>query len=172
VAISLACPKCNSENTQKLTLAIKEDPKSLAGGPATFLLGNLAAPLVGFLFGVLVVVILGSMFGMTGGIVGVILTIIGIFYLRKLFMHMYKPKLDALPKAMKQNGYLCNRCGATFIPGQDSSELSHETLAMAQAAANATTTQPTRRAPQGFCAKCGTGLVPGSKFCVSCGMGV
>jgi hypothetical protein len=168
VAILLVCPKCNSENTQKLTLAINEDPKSLAGGPATFILGNLAAPLVGFLLGIAVVVILGYMFGVTGVILGVILTVVGIFYLRKLFMHMYKPKLAALPKAMKQNGYLCNRCGATFIPGQDSSELSHETLAVPQVAANATT-QPTTPAPQRFCTKCGTGLVPGSKFCVSCG---
>jgi len=45
----------------------------------------------------------------------------------------------------------------------------YETMATAQAAANATATQPTARAFQGFCTKCGTGLVPGSRFCMSCG---
>ncbi len=45
----------------------------------------------------------------------------------------------------------------------------YQTLAMAQAAANATATQPTARAFQSFCTKCGTGLVPGSRSCMSCG---
>ncbi len=45
----------------------------------------------------------------------------------------------------------------------------YQRLAMAQAAANATATQPTIRAFQSFCTKCGTGLAPGSRFCMSCG---
>jgi hypothetical protein len=102
----------------KLTLAIDEDPKSLAGGPATFLLGNLIAPILGGLFGLLAILILASLFGNGGLIFGFIVMIVAIFYVRKWMMHMYKPKLSALPKEMKQNGYLCNRCAATFIPGR------------------------------------------------------
>ena len=56
--------------------------------------------------------------------------------------------------------------GVTSSTGQYGA---YETLARAQAAANANTTQPTIRAFQGFCTKCGTGLVPGSRFCMSCG---
>jgi uncharacterized membrane protein YhaH (DUF805 family) len=56
--------------------------------------------------------------------------------------------------------------GVTSAAGQYGA---YEKLAMAQAAANATTTQPTIRAFEGFCTKCGTGLVPGSRFCMSCG---
>ncbi len=45
----------------------------------------------------------------------------------------------------------------------------YETLGTAQAAADSTATQPTTPAFQGFCTQCGTGLVPGSRFCMSCG---
>jgi uncharacterized membrane protein YhaH (DUF805 family) len=64
------------------------------------------------------------------------------------------------------NRYGPNPKGVTSSAGQYAP---YQTLAMAQAAANATAAQSTIRASQGFCTKCGTGLVPGSRFCMSCG---
>ena len=64
------------------------------------------------------------------------------------------------------NRYGPNPKGVASSAGQYGA---YETLAMAQAAANATATQPAIKAFQGFCTRCGTGLVPGSRFCMSCG---
>ncbi|MGA2369285.1 MAG: DUF805 domain-containing protein [Candidatus Korobacteraceae bacterium] len=64
------------------------------------------------------------------------------------------------------NRYGPNPKGVTSSAGQYAP---YQSLAMAQAAANAAKAQPTIRAFQGFCTNCGTGLVPGSRFCMSCG---
>jgi len=71
--------------------------------------------------------------------------------------------LDSTPGP---NRYGPNPKGVTSSAGQ---YRAYETLAMVQATANATTTQPTGWASQGFCTKCGTGLGPGSRFCMACG---
>lgn len=70
---------------------------------------------------VIVGIVLGIVFGlMFNGIVGFIAfgaVIYGGFALRKKLKAKVASPYANLSVDMKQNGFLCNRCGHTFIPG-------------------------------------------------------
>ena len=114
--MNLSCPKCNSEETQKLTLAMSQGGVTEKGAQMGMTYGlNFMLPA----FTVVIAILMGIMFAMANPILGLLAfggVIYGGFFLRTKLKNKAKPKYADLPANMKQNGYQCNRCEHLFIP--------------------------------------------------------
>jgi hypothetical protein len=110
------CPKCGSQDTQKLTLAMNQG--GLMEKAAKFgivYVYNIWIPVVAILFGVL----FGIVFAMLNGYLG-FLVFVGILYAgylaRAWVKAKSKSKYSELPAEIRQNGFQCQRCENTFLP--------------------------------------------------------
>jgi hypothetical protein len=116
MSMNLSCPKCSSDDTQKLSLVMSQGGVQEKGAQLGMSYGlNFMLPA----FAVLIAILLGIMFAMANPIVGLIVfggVLYGGFALRKKLKNKTKSKFADLPDAMKQNGFRCNRCEHLFIP--------------------------------------------------------
>jgi hypothetical protein len=114
--MDLKCPKCASENTQRLALAMEQGGAVEKSAKLHSKFGaNLAVPAATFLF----VVIIGVPALAMSPLVGVIVIagiIYGGFLLRKKLAGVARSPYAAVSPEMRQNGFLCNRCGNQFVP--------------------------------------------------------
>lgn len=114
--MNLTCPKCGSENTQKLSLVMSQ------GGTAEKAAKFGSAYVLNFVIPVLTVFaafLLGAMFGILNMAVGALAfggVLYGGYTLRKRLKAKAKSKYEDLPAQMKENGFQCNRCEHLFIP--------------------------------------------------------
>jgi hypothetical protein len=102
--MELTCPKCKSEDTQKLTMVTD---KGLFGKFMRFgavYIYNLWIPLASVFFGIA----FGIVFAMFNGYLG--------FFARKWVKAKTRSKFADLSDNMKQNGFQCKRCEHLFIP--------------------------------------------------------
>jgi ribose/xylose/arabinose/galactoside ABC-type transport system permease subunit len=114
--MDLSCPKCKSEDTQKLTMVAS----------ATGLFGlilrfgavyvyNIWIPLASVFFGIA----FGIVFGLFSGYLGFLAfvgTLTAGFFARKWVKAKTRSKFADLSDNMKQNGFQCHRCEHLFIP--------------------------------------------------------
>lgn len=114
--MNLNCPKCNSEDTQKLSLVMNQggmSEKSARLGAAYGL--NIMLPLMTLVVGALI----GVMFALFNGLLG-LLAFVGVLFggytLRKWLKTKMKSGYSDLSADMKQRGFQCNRCEHLFVP--------------------------------------------------------
>lgn len=114
--MDLKCPKCSSENTQRLALALEQGGALEKSAKLHSSFGaNLAVPAATLLF----VIIIGIPALAMSPLVGVVVIagiIFGGFLLRKKVAGVAKSPYTDLTPDMRQNGFLCNRCGNQFVP--------------------------------------------------------
>jgi hypothetical protein len=114
--MNLNCPKCGSENTQKLTLVANKgglvEKGARFGAVYLYNVWIPVATLVGS-------IAFGIVFAMVNGYLG-LFVFVGVLFagykVRKIVKAKTKSKFADLPWEMKQNGFQCNRCEQTFIP--------------------------------------------------------
>jgi hypothetical protein len=114
--MNLNCPKCGSEDTQKLTLAMDKGGVLEKGAKfGAFYVYNIWIPLIT----VLAAIMFGVVFAMWNGYLGLI-AFAAILYAgwtaRKWVKEKTKSKFADVPVQMKQNGFQCNRCENMFLP--------------------------------------------------------
>lgn len=113
--MDLACPKCKSEDTQKLTMVTD---KGLFGKILRFgaiYVYNIWIPVASVFFGIM----FGIVFGLFNGYLGLFAflgTLVAGFFARKWVKAKTKSKHADLSDNMKQNGFQCMRCEHLFIP--------------------------------------------------------
>ena len=114
--MNLNCPKCGSEDTQKLTLAMNKGglvEKGAKFGAAY--VANIWIPVATVFFGFLFAIV----FAMWNGYLG-LAVFAGFLYAgytgRKWVKAKTKSKYADLPVQMKQDGFQCNRCENLFVP--------------------------------------------------------
>lgn len=114
--MNLKCPKCSSEETQKLSLVMSQGGTMEKGAQLGTSYGlNILLPLMTVIFAILI----GIMFAMAQPLLGLLAfagVLFGGFTLRKRLKAKTKSKYADLPAQMKQNGFQCNRCEHLFIP--------------------------------------------------------
>jgi len=114
--MNLTCPKCSSEDTQKLSLVMSQGGVAEKGAKLGASYGlNILLPLMTVIFSILI----GVMFGLFNPLLGLIAfvgVLFGGYTLRKWLKAKVKSKYADLPAQMKQNGFQCNRCEHLFIP--------------------------------------------------------
>jgi ribose/xylose/arabinose/galactoside ABC-type transport system permease subunit len=114
--MDLACPKCKSEDTQKLTMVTS----------ATGLLGkilrfgvvyvyNIWIPVASVFFGIAFGIVFG-LFNEYLGFFAFVGTLVAGFFARKWVKAKTRSKHADLSDNMKQNGFQCKRCEHFFIP--------------------------------------------------------
>ena len=114
--MNLNCPKCSSEDTQKLSLVMSQGGVAEKGVQLGTSYGlNILLPLMTLIFSFLI----GVMFGLFHPVLG-LMAFVGVLFcgyaLRKWLKAKTKPKYADLPAQMKQSGFQCNRCAHLFIP--------------------------------------------------------
>jgi hypothetical protein len=114
--MSLNCPNCSSQDTQKLSLLMNKGGMMEKGARfGAAYVANIWIPVATVFFAI----IFGIVFAMFNGYVGFI-AFAGILYAgyagRKFFKAKTKSKFADISPAMKQNGFQCNRCEHVFIP--------------------------------------------------------
>jgi hypothetical protein len=115
--MNLSCPKCNSEDTRKLTLVMSEGGSMEKGAQLGMSYGlNIMLPVMSVIIGLLMGLLFGLMFGSVVGLIAFAGTVYGGFALRKRLKAKTKPKYADLPVQMKERGFQCNRCEHLFIP--------------------------------------------------------
>ena len=113
--MDLTCPKCKSEDTQKLTMA---SDNSLFGKMMRFgavYVYNIWIPVASVFFGIA----FGIVFGLFNGYLGFFAfagTLTAGFFARKWVKAKTRSKRADLSDNMKQNGFQCKRCEHLFIP--------------------------------------------------------
>jgi ribose/xylose/arabinose/galactoside ABC-type transport system permease subunit len=113
--MDLTCPKCNSQETQKLSMVMY---KGLFGKLMRFgivFVYNLWIPVASVFFGVM----FGIVFGLVDGYLGLfafLATLVAGFFSRRWVKAKAKSKYADLSDNMKQNGFQCQRCEHLFIP--------------------------------------------------------
>ena len=114
--MNLTCPKCSSEDTQKLSLVMSQGGVAEKGAQLGASYGlNIMLPAMTVIFSILI----GIMFAMANPILGLIAfggVLFGGYTLRKRLKIKTKPKYADLSPQMKQSGFQCNRCENLFIP--------------------------------------------------------
>jgi hypothetical protein len=115
ITMELTCPKCKSEDTQKLTLVTD---KGLFGKMMRFgavYVYNIWIPVASVFFGIA----FGIAFGMFNGYLG-FFAFAGIlaagYFARKWVKAKTRSKFANLSDNMKQSGFQCQRCEHLFIP--------------------------------------------------------
>ena len=114
--MTLSCPKCNSEDTKKLTLVMSQGGVAEKGAQlGTAYFSNIIIPMMTLLFAVM----LGFMFMLANFFLG-ITVFFGVLFagyaLRKWVRAKTRSKYADLPAAMKHSGFQCGRCEHLFIP--------------------------------------------------------
>lgn len=113
--MDLSCPKCKSEDTQKLTMVTD---KGLFGKMLRFgavYVYNVWIPVASVFFGIA----FGIVFGLSNEYLGVFAfvgTLVAGFFARKWVKAKTRSKYADLSDNMKQNGFQCKRCEHLFIP--------------------------------------------------------
>jgi hypothetical protein len=113
--MDLTCPKCKSEDTQKLTMSSDD---SLFGKVMRFgavYVYNVWIPVASVFFGIA----FGIVFGLFNGYLGFLAfagTLTAGFFARKWVKAKTRSKRADLSDNMKQNGFQCKRCEHLFIP--------------------------------------------------------
>ncbi len=114
--MSFSCPKCSSEDTQKLSLVMSQGGVAEKGAQLGTSYGlNILLPAMTVVVGILI----GIMFAMANPLVGLIAfggVVYGGFALRKRLKEKTKSKYADLSPQMKNSGFQCNRCEHQFIP--------------------------------------------------------
>lgn len=114
--MDLTCPKCKSQDTQKLTMVTSAS--GLFGKMLRFgavYVYNVWIPVASVFFGIL----FGIAFGLFNGYLGFFAfvgTLVAGFFARKWVKSKTRPKFANLSDNMKQNGFQCQRCEHLFIP--------------------------------------------------------
>ena len=114
--MNLTCPKCNSGDTQKITMVASAS--GLLGKILRFgavYVYNLWIPVASVFFGIA----FGIVFAMFNGYLGFFVfaaTLTAGFFARKWVKKMTRSKFADLSDNMKQNGFQCQRCEHLFIP--------------------------------------------------------
>lgn len=130
------CPKCGSENTQKISVVIQNGTDNLTQTNLSFRLKmetdpsdfSLARKFLWFVFFSLSFLAIGNLFGLVAnpgpakvihGVIGIPAALIAYFLGKALFEPSKKPLSDA-DKAnnanLRENGFYCNRCDNMYIP--------------------------------------------------------
>jgi hypothetical protein len=113
--MDLTCPKCKSQDTQKLTMSLDN---SLFGKVMRFgavYVYNVWIPVASVFFGIA----FGIVFGLANGYLGFFAfagTLTAGFFARKWVKAKTRSKQSDLSDNMKQNGFQCKRCEHLFIP--------------------------------------------------------
>jgi len=116
ITMDLTCPKCKSEDTQKLTMVTSAT--GLFGKILRFgvvYVYNLWIPLASVFFGIA----FGIVFAMFNGYLGFFAfvgTLAAGYFARKWVKAKSRSKFADLSDNMKQNGFQCKRCEHLFIP--------------------------------------------------------
>lgn len=114
--MNLNCPKCSSEDTQKLSLVMSQGGMAEKGAKLGAAYGlNILLPLMTVIFSILIGVMF-ALFHIVLGLAAFVGVLFGGFALRKWLKAKAKSKYADLPAQMKQNGFQCNRCEHLFIP--------------------------------------------------------
>jgi hypothetical protein len=114
--MDLACPKCKSEDTQKITMVASAT--GLFGKILRFgvvYVYNLWIPLASVFFGIA----FGIVFGLFNEYLGFLAfagTLTAGFFARKWVKAKTRSKFADLSENMKRNGFQCKRCEHLFIP--------------------------------------------------------
>src|SRR5580698_611589 len=114
--MDLSCPKCKSEDTQKLTMVTSAS--GLFGKILRFgavYVYNVWIPVASVFFGIA----FGIVFGLANGYLGFFAfagTLTAGFFARKWVKAKTRSKQSDLSDNMKQNGFQCKRCEHLFIP--------------------------------------------------------
>src|SRR5271165_2541844 len=114
--MDLSCPKCKSEDTQKLTMVASA--KGLFGLILKFgavYVYNIWIPVASVFFGIA----FGIVFAMFNGYLGFFVfaaTLTAGFFARKWVKAKTRSKFADLSDNMKQHGFQCQRCEHLFIP--------------------------------------------------------
>jgi hypothetical protein len=114
--MDLSCPKCKSEDTQKLTMVASAS--GLFGKILRFgavYVYNIWIPLASVFFGIA----FGIAFGLFNEYLGFFAfagTLVAGFFARKWVKAKTRSKFADLSDNMKQNGFQCKRCEHLFIP--------------------------------------------------------
>ena len=114
--MSLNCPKCSSEDTQKLSLVMSQGGVAEKGAQLGASYGlNIMLPAMTVVVGILI----GVMFAMANPLLGLAAfggVLYGGYTLRKRLKLKTKSKYADLSPQMKQSGFQCNRCEHLFMP--------------------------------------------------------
>jgi hypothetical protein len=115
--MDLKCPKCASEDTQKLSLAMQRGGNALEKSATLHSKfgANVAVPLATVLFAVIFgIPLLASSPVM--GLVAIAVIIYAGYVVRGKLTKVSRSPFDDLPLAMQESGFQCNRCGHQFVP--------------------------------------------------------
>ena len=119
--MNFACPKCGTEDTKKLSLVMSQGGMTEKSAQLGVSYGaNIMIPVMTFVVAGLV----GLMFVLMWWPLGIAAwagTMWGGFKLRDYMKAKTKSKYADLAPAMKQDGFLCNRCEHMFIPAGSAS---------------------------------------------------
>jgi threonine/homoserine/homoserine lactone efflux protein len=114
--VNLNCPKCNSADTQKLSLVMSQGAMTEKGTRLGIAYGiNVMLPLVTLLIAAL----MGIVFALIHALLGLVVFLgtLGVgFMLWKWLRAKTRPQYSDLPADMKANGFRCNRCEHLFLP--------------------------------------------------------
>ena len=114
--MNLACPKCGTEDTKKLSLVMSQGGVSEKGAQLGVAYGaNIMIPVMTFVIAGLV----GFMFLLFNWLLGILAwaaTMYGGFKLRAYMKAKTKHKFADVSPQLKQDGFLCSRCEHLFIP--------------------------------------------------------
>jgi len=114
--MDLSCPKCKSEDTQKLTMVTSAT--GLFGKILRFgavYVYNLWIPLASVFFGIAFGIAFG-LFNVFLGFIAFVGTLTAGFFARKWVKAKTRSQFADLSDNMKQNGFQCQRCEHLFIP--------------------------------------------------------
>ena len=114
--MNLNCPKCNSEDTQKLSLVMTKGGTVETGAKLVFgYVTNIFIPILTVGISITFGIIFG-LFNIVLGLIAFVGVLFGGYTLRKWVKGRAKSKYADLPAQMKQSGFQCNRCEHLFIP--------------------------------------------------------
>jgi hypothetical protein len=119
--MNLACPKCGTEDTRKLTLVMNQGGVAEKGAQLGMAYGaNIMIPVMTFVIACL----MGIMFALFHWVLGIAAfagTIWAGMKVRAYMKAKTKSKYSDLSPQMKADGFLCNRCEHMFIPARGAS---------------------------------------------------
>jgi hypothetical protein len=112
------CPKCGSENTQKLSLVMNKGGIAEKGAKfGAAYVYNVWIPVAS----VVGAIAFGIVFAMFNGYLGFLMfvgVLVGGYYARNWVKAKTRSKFADVSANMKANGFQCNRCENMFIPAE------------------------------------------------------
>jgi hypothetical protein len=110
------CPKCGSENTQKLSLVMNKGGMAEKGARfGAMYVYNVWIPVAT----VLGAIAFGIVFAMSNGYLGFLVFVgilVGGYFARKAVKAKTRSKFADVSQQMKDSGFQCNRCEHSFVP--------------------------------------------------------